>query len=52
MGLKIFGNELKHVTFDGKEDILSAVRKLNPVVYLKDILSGKVNTSVPVFFRI
>lgn len=47
LGLKIFGNELKHVTFDGKENILSALRKLNPMVYLKDILSGKVSTYVP-----
>lgn len=42
MGLKIFGNELKHLKLDGKEEILSALRKLNPVGHLMHILSGKV----------
>ncbi|KAJ8964440.1 hypothetical protein NQ314_004909, partial [Rhamnusium bicolor] len=41
LGLKVFGNELKYASFNGDEEIWSAIETLNPVYHLKRILSGK-----------
>lgn len=38
----MFGNELKYSTFNGEEEIKSALRKISPIDSLKHILSGKV----------
>nr|XP_022900792.1 uncharacterized protein LOC111413892 [Onthophagus taurus] len=39
--IKVFGNDLKYVTFNGQEEIRDALSELNPIDFLKRILSGK-----------
>ncbi|XP_066998183.2 uncharacterized protein Apoltp [Anabrus simplex] len=40
-GFKVFGNELKHHSFIGDEEIQKALASINPVERLKQLLSGK-----------
>ncbi|XP_072402619.1 uncharacterized protein Apoltp isoform X1 [Diabrotica undecimpunctata] len=41
LGYKIFGNEAKYVTFNGKKEIQDAVSTIDPLNHLKTLLSGK-----------
>lgn len=41
LGIKVFGNEIKYIKYDGKEEIGQAVNKLNPIDNLKKIFAGK-----------
>lgn len=41
IGLKIFGNDLKYYTIEGFAETLKAAEQINPLNYLKNILSGK-----------
>lgn len=41
MGLKVFGNDLKYVTFMGNKEIQGATEYFNVLSYLQHILSGK-----------
>lgn len=45
LGMKIFGNELKYLTLNGGQEIGDALRKFNPIDYLKLILSGRVSNN-------
>ncbi|XP_062546026.1 uncharacterized protein LOC134212310 [Armigeres subalbatus] len=41
IGLKIFGNDLKYYTIEGFTETLKAAEQINPINFLKSILSGK-----------
>lgn len=41
--MKLFGNELKYATFNGDEEIRTALQNLDPFEHLKRILSGRVS---------
>ncbi|KAL1492708.1 hypothetical protein ABEB36_010924 [Hypothenemus hampei] len=41
LGLKIFGNDLKYLTFKGDKEIKGAMEYFNLFTYLKHILSGR-----------
>ncbi|KAK4871887.1 hypothetical protein RN001_016011 [Aquatica leii] len=41
LGLKVFGNHIKHNTFKGKDEVKEAVLSLNPDKYIKRLISGK-----------
>ncbi|KXJ79352.1 hypothetical protein RP20_CCG001221 [Aedes albopictus] len=41
IGLKIFGNDLKYYTIEGFTETLKAAEQINPLNFLKSILSGK-----------
>ncbi|KAL3290379.1 hypothetical protein HHI36_023721 [Cryptolaemus montrouzieri] len=41
LGIKIFGNDLRYVTYNGYDELKDAADHLNPMHYLQRILSGK-----------
>ncbi|XP_055591953.1 uncharacterized protein LOC129743787 [Uranotaenia lowii] len=41
LGVKIFGNDLKYYTIEGFAETMMAAEQINPINYLKEILSGK-----------
>uniref|UniRef100_A0A1Y1LL77 Vitellogenin domain-containing protein n=1 Tax=Photinus pyralis TaxID=7054 RepID=A0A1Y1LL77_PHOPY len=41
LGMKIFGNDLKHKTLKGKDEILKAIYSLHPIDHIKRLVSGK-----------
>uniref|UniRef100_A0A6P7GJY7 Uncharacterized protein LOC114337760 n=1 Tax=Diabrotica virgifera virgifera TaxID=50390 RepID=A0A6P7GJY7_DIAVI len=41
LGWKIFGNEAKYLTFNGKKEIQDAIDNIDPLNHLKTLLSGK-----------
>lgn len=40
-GVKIFGNDLKYVTMDGFAEVAQTAAKLNPMAYIRELLSGR-----------
>lgn len=45
--MKIFGNNLKYISLNGKTEITEAAQNLNPIYNLEKILSGKVRNQNP-----
>lgn len=41
IGIKVFGNDLTYKTMRGYAEVMAAASKLNPVDYIKEILSGR-----------
>lgn len=41
IGLKIFGNDLEHLTIEGESELLQAVYKYNPIHQMRAIFSGR-----------
>lgn len=42
LGMKIFGNEISYFSAEGDDEILEAVKNLNPLHHVQKVLSGKV----------
>lgn len=41
LGMKIFGNDLQYVDFEGNEEVQNVANAMNPMTYVYNFLSGK-----------
>ena len=43
--LKLFGNDVRYETFDGIQEIMQIINKVNPLNFLEELRKGKVQTN-------